>query len=276
MSYESKYACFLSSTWGHRSREDLPASGGAAAGRGGISTHLIVEKPDFEDVLHVLDPISHGQVPQRVSHQQHVGARPQLLEVSRVEQSSFSLVVNVDQVSLEGPQNPLIKTSNEYLSRNLIDETKQDTYRLVKVHVVGEDVDVGVEHSGLPDHLLQDVSDSSGEDEQRDAVLVQVVEEELEALPVEETTPCSLLKENPSTLGRTSPQHDLRLAHGLRQQILLDLLLHQEIVSFGPPGRAKNCIVFKCKKKHKTERSGRMLEMLTIPPLKGAFLLRSE
>lgn len=58
-----------------------------------------------------------------------------------------------------------------------------DTYWLIKVHVVGEDVDVGVEDSSLPNHLFQDVSYPSGEDEQRDAVLMQVVEEELEALP---------------------------------------------------------------------------------------------
>lgn len=42
-----------------------------------------------------------------------------------------------------------------------------------------------MEHPRLVDDLLQDVSDAGGEDEQRDAVLVQVVEEELVALPVE-------------------------------------------------------------------------------------------
>lgn len=59
------------------------------------------------------------------------------------------------------------------------------THRLVKVHVVGEDLDVGVVDVKLPNHLFQDVSDSSGEDEQRDAVLVQVVKEELVAVPVQ-------------------------------------------------------------------------------------------
>lgn len=64
------------------------------------------------------------------------------------------------------------------------------THRLVKVHVVGEDFDVGVEDLGLADHLLQHVSDAGGEDEQRDAVLVQVVEEELVAFSVATTSPC--------------------------------------------------------------------------------------
>lgn len=41
-----------------------------------------------------------------------------------------------------------------------------------------------MENPGLEDELFQDVSYSSGEDEQRDAVFVQVVEEELVAVPV--------------------------------------------------------------------------------------------
>lgn len=58
------------------------------------------------------------------------------------------------------------------------------THRLIKVHVVGEDFDVWVEDFGLANNLFQDVSYSSREDEQRDAVLIQVVKEELVALPV--------------------------------------------------------------------------------------------
>lgn len=58
------------------------------------------------------------------------------------------------------------------------------THSLIEVHVVGEDFDVGVKDFSLADHLLQDVSYSSREDEQRDAVLMQVVKEELVAFPV--------------------------------------------------------------------------------------------
>lgn len=59
------------------------------------------------------------------------------------------------------------------------------THRLVEVHVVGEDFDVGVEDVKVSNHLLQDVSDPSREDEQGDVVLVQLVEEELVAIPVQ-------------------------------------------------------------------------------------------
>lgn len=45
-----------------------------------------------------------------------------------------------------------------------------------------------MENARLEDDLFQNVSDAGGEDEQRDAVLVQVVEEELVALPVREPT----------------------------------------------------------------------------------------
>ncbi|TNN85982.1 hypothetical protein EYF80_003826 [Liparis tanakae] len=50
---------------------------------------------------------SHGQVSQRISQQQHVGPRTQLLEMSGVEQRPFPLVVDVDELSLEGPQHSL-------------------------------------------------------------------------------------------------------------------------------------------------------------------------
>ena len=62
------------------------------------------------------------------------------------------------------------------------------THRLIEVHVVGEDVNVGVEDIGLPNHLFQDVSYPSREDEQRDVVLVQVVKKELVAVPVKAST----------------------------------------------------------------------------------------
>lgn len=61
------------------------------------------------------------------------------------------------------------------------------THRFIKVHVVGENFDIGMENPGLEDKLFQDVSYSGREDEQRDAVLVQVVKEELVAVPVQGT-----------------------------------------------------------------------------------------
>lgn len=63
-----------------------------------------------------------------------------------------------------------------------------DTHRFIKVHVVGEDFDVGVEDPRLANDLFQNVSDASREDEQRDVALVQVVEEELEAVSVRTQT----------------------------------------------------------------------------------------
>ena len=58
-------------------------------------------------------------------------------------------------------------------------------HRLVKVHVVRDDLYVGVEDTRLANHLLQHVPQPSGEDEQGDAVLVKAVEELLVAFPVE-------------------------------------------------------------------------------------------
>lgn len=66
------------------------------------------------------------------------------------------------------------------------------THRLVKVHVIGEDLDIGVENPSLANHLFQYVPYASGEDEQRDAVLMQVVEEELETLPFK--TQCDIIE----------------------------------------------------------------------------------
>lgn len=60
-----------------------------------------------------------------------------------------------------------------------------DTHCLIKVHVVGEDFDIGMEDTRLADHLLQDVSDPSREDEEGDANLIKVVKEHLEPFPVE-------------------------------------------------------------------------------------------
>lgn len=60
-----------------------------------------------------------------------------------------------------------------------------ETYGPVKVHVVGDDADVRMEDVVLMDHLLQDVPDASGEDQQRDLVLVQMVEKHFVAISEE-------------------------------------------------------------------------------------------
>lgn len=64
-----------------------------------------------------------------------------------------------------------------------------DTHRFIKVHVVGEDFDIGVEDSRLANNLFQNVSYASRKDEQRDVVLVQMVKEELEAIPMKTDIP---------------------------------------------------------------------------------------
>lgn len=65
---------------------------------------------------------------------------------------------------------------------------KVDTHRLIKVHVVGEDFDIAVEDPRLADNLFQNISYPSGEDEQWDIVLVQVVKEELEVISIKTKT----------------------------------------------------------------------------------------
>lgn len=57
------------------------------------------------------------------------------------------------------------------------------THVLIEIHVVGHDVDVGVQHFHLADDLLQDIPDARGEDEKGDVILVEGVEERLVALP---------------------------------------------------------------------------------------------
>lgn len=69
---------------------------------------LVVEEADGEDVLVLRHPVSHGQVSQRVSQQQHVGSTLQLSEASCTGQSPFPLVEGVDQFAFEGSQDPLI------------------------------------------------------------------------------------------------------------------------------------------------------------------------
>lgn len=56
-----------------------------------------------------------------------------------------------------------------------------------------------MEDGGLADHLLQDVAQAGREDEQRDAVVVQAVEELLVAVPVE--SPSHHWSPTPGALG---------------------------------------------------------------------------
>lgn len=154
-----------------------------------LPADLVIKEPNLEDVLHVLNSIRHVQIPQRVSQQQHVWPRVQLLEVAAVEQRAFPFIVDVDQLSFESPQHSLCQhmESNEYLKPCCGGQTAVcgvATHTLIKVHVIGDDVDVGMENPSLADHLFQDVSYPSREDEQGDAVLMQVVKEELVVLPV--------------------------------------------------------------------------------------------
>lgn len=65
---------------------------------------------------------------------------------------------------------------------------KVDAYRFIKVHVVGEDFDIGVEDPRLVNNLFQNVSYPSREDEQWDIVLVQMVKKELVAIPIKTKT----------------------------------------------------------------------------------------
>ena len=125
------------------------------------------------------------------------------------------------------------------------------THTFIEVHVVGEHFDVGVEDPGLANHLLQDVSYSSREDEQRDAVLMQVIKEELVALPVKTSSYYHsskghsiffYLKTTKWTKKRPVhwPQHGLRLLHHNGQLVFPDLLLYQELMGFSPPVRYKS------------------------------------
>lgn len=57
------------------------------------------------------------------------------------------------------------------------------THTVIKVHVVGHHVDVGVEDVGLTDNLLEDITNASREDEHGDAVLMQLIKQFIESIP---------------------------------------------------------------------------------------------
>lgn len=60
---------------------------------------------------------------------------------------------------------------------------------MVKVHVVGDDVHIRMEDMVLSDHLLQDVSNTGWEDQQRHLVLSQTVKKDFVAFPEDINTP---------------------------------------------------------------------------------------
>lgn len=61
------------------------------------------------------------------------------------------------------------------------------THSVIEVHVVGDDLDVGMEDVVLLNHLLEDVSNAGREYQQRDLLLRQTVEKHFVAVPEEIT-----------------------------------------------------------------------------------------
>lgn len=57
------------------------------------------------------------------------------------------------------------------------------THIIIKVHEVGDDLDVGVVDSSLADDFFEDVAQASREDEDRHVMLLQAIKELLKAFP---------------------------------------------------------------------------------------------
>lgn len=109
------------------------------------------------------------------------------------------------------------------------------TYSLVKVHVVGDDVDIGMEDVVLSDHLLQNVSNTSGEDQQRDLLLRQMIKKHLVAVP-KETTQSDTIRhgviEELYFLCRTMVLVIIKFEHDVYLSIALDSLTAWASMSF--------------------------------------------
>lgn len=71
-------------------------------------SYPIVQEADLEDVLHAGCSVGHAEVAQRVAHQDDVAAVLQPLEVLGVPQSAVVLVVHVDHLAFEAPQDALL------------------------------------------------------------------------------------------------------------------------------------------------------------------------
>lgn len=149
-------------------------------------SYLVVEEADLEDVLHVGRAVGHAEVPQRVAHEDDVARLLHLLEVLRVAQGAVLLVVHVDQLAFETLQDALREEERPSDVGSLSarrSSGRTSTHVFVKVHEVGDDLDVGVVDSGLADDLLQHVAQAGGEDEDGHVVLLQAVKELLVSLP---------------------------------------------------------------------------------------------
>lgn len=59
----------------------------------------------------------------------------------------------------------------------------KETYRLIKVHVIGEDFNIRMKHTRLSDHFLQHIPNSSREDQQRNRRLMEIIKELLVSIP---------------------------------------------------------------------------------------------
>lgn len=171
--------------------------------------YFVIEEADPEDVLHAGRSVSHAKVPQGVPHQDDVGVFFQLLEVFRVPQGPVVLVVHVDHIAFEAPDDALRKDESGAQSTQACRTPGvMRTYVVIKVHEVGDDLDVRVVDASLADDFLQHVAQPSREDEDRHAVLLQAVEELLVAVP----------------------EGSIGLPHHLCQLVLLQALLHQQLV----------------------------------------------
>lgn len=148
---------------------------------------------------------------------------------------------------------PLTNITTMYWSL-LLHIIVSDAYRPVKVHVVGDDADVGMKDLVLVDYLLQDVPNTSWEDQQRDVVLVQEVEKPFVAVPEGEKKKCFLndfhlllwlcksfvlwFVMRMMRCDMCRPQHGVGFPHSLWQQVFPDLLLDQQLVDFSPPAES--------------------------------------
>lgn len=70
-------------------------------------TDLVIQEANSEDILHTSHAIGHRQVTHGVSQQEDVGFALQLLEVFRVLTHGAVLVVCVDELTLESPEETL-------------------------------------------------------------------------------------------------------------------------------------------------------------------------
>lgn len=115
-------------------------------------SYLVIEEADPEDVLHAGRSVGHAEVPQGVPHQNDVGVFLQLLEVFRVPQGAVVLVVHVDQLTFEAPDDALRagrRASRCQSSRCAWSGLRRGgggeaawTHIVIKVHEVGDDLDV--------------------------------------------------------------------------------------------------------------------------------------